>query len=204
MRSTALKTPRTPACWESSQQEAEKETGCWTDRSPSLKHLNCFPLTWQCEGIRFRASVRAFSLLVSLHEFKKVVDKMVTRPEVENCPGRAEPCLALGGYAGNAVYKLCLWSIWIVIASYRIQHSLLAHSLQVPVCLNTLTALMKQTGLNISLSLNRIHSQAYLLQSPLKLCSDPFLCLQLALLPTTQASHIHLHTWYSNSDCSII
>lgn len=144
-------------------------------------------------GSEIQGSSRSF---VSFHEFKRVVDKTLTGPEVENSPGRAKPCPALGGYPGNVVYTLCLWSIWIVIASYRFQHSLVAHFLRVPVCLNTLTALMKQTGLNISLSLNCINSQAYLRQSSLKLCRDPFLCLQLALLPTTQASDIHLHIWY--------
>lgn len=60
MRSTALKTLRMPACWEPSQQEAAKETGCWTDRSPPHKHLNCFPLSRYTEGMRFKASGRAF------------------------------------------------------------------------------------------------------------------------------------------------
>lgn len=55
MRSTALKTPRMPACWESSQQEAAKETGCWTDRSPSqtFKLLSSVRVDWgnEVQGI---------------------------------------------------------------------------------------------------------------------------------------------------------
>lgn len=180
-----------------SQQEAAK--GTMLDRQISLPQI--FKLLSSdidlYELVNWGSEIQGISRsFVSFHEFKRVVDKTMTRPDVENSTGRAKPCPALGGYPGNAVYKLCLWSIWIVIASYRFQHSLVAHSLRVPVCLNTLTALMKQTGLNISLSLNCINSHAYLLQSPLKLCSDPFLCLQLALLPATQAPDIHLHIWH--------